>query len=94
MSTSGATYNPVLQIWIQTETQRPWIECVGDFSRSPYGETAMTETHEGVDQSEGVGSPLGETAFTRTHEGVDQSEAIQSGLDDNCCPGNGLIGGI
>ena len=83
LSISGATYDSLRQMWIHEETGRPWVEWAQESAPSPYGETAITETHEGVDQSEVVSSQIGETAFTRTHEGADQSEAVQSRSGDS-----------
>ena len=79
---SNASYCPDQQLWICNDTHRPWVSLAIDQpGASDYGETPITETREGVDQSEGsnhlYGSDYGETIQTKTHEGVDQTEASE-----------------
>ena len=71
-------YDAQLQIWMDRCADVPVINsCVGVDS-TKFGETTITETQEGVDQSEVQhlrASSFGETTLTKTAEGVDQSEA-------------------
>jgi len=75
-------YDPMMQLWIDSASGTPLIETFGDSpSASKYGETTMTETREGADQSESTihASSYGETTITKTREGADQSEATVLG---------------
>jgi|SRR5208337_4115473 len=84
--TSDEVYDPNLQIWISRKGDVPLVllmktEAV-DCGRTPFGETLITETREGVDQSEGStfsipASPFGETIMTKTQEGTDQTETFE-----------------
>lgn len=87
-------YDPKRQLWIERESGRPLVSQRRDrpaatFQASEFGETLLTKTSEGVDQTESrpaihlddrqtelSASEFGETVLTRTHEGVDQSETI------------------
>lgn len=74
-------YDPSLQLWVDCASGQPLVECLSLGSAgSKYGETSMTDTREGADQSEGTlqATTYGETTRTKTREGADQSEA--SGL--------------
>ena len=76
---SNEHYDPVLQLWIDSASGRPLIETLRDSpDASKYGETQLTDTREGVDQSEGTiqASAYGETTITKTREGADQTEAV------------------
>ena len=72
-------YDSERQLWIDEETEVPVVllNASGDISR--YGETTITETREGADQSE-IGmmraSTYGETTLTKTVEGADQGEVV------------------
>jgi hypothetical protein len=71
-------YDPIRQLWIETDTGEPLVNRLRSQARaSQYGETTITETREGADQAETTlqASPYGETIMTKTHEGVDQTEA-------------------
>jgi len=49
-----------------------------DFQASQFGETTLTRTREGADQTEDTsleGSQFGETTLTNTQEGADLTEA-------------------
>ena len=56
----------------------PSVSCMRTHAQpTQFGETTLTETREGVDQTEGntlQASQLGETTLTKTREGADQSE--------------------
>ena len=70
-------FDEELQLWMSPATGRP---LVSDYAApadnsSDLGETVMTRTREGADQTEGVrGSDLGETIVTKTQEGIDTTE--------------------
>lgn len=70
-------YDLQRQLWINTATGVPVVGESSVNRASQFGETSITETREGADQSE-VSSPsasqFGETTLTRTHEGYDQRE--------------------
>ncbi len=72
------TYDRYLQIWIDKETACPLVESVRTtIHSSQFGETTLTETREGTDQTEFItpqASPFGETMMTKTVEGADQFE--------------------
>lgn len=74
-------YDDKLQIWVDQETGKSIV--LQSFENSPkiicsdFGETTMTKTQEGADQTETIGfSDFGETAITETREGADQTEMI------------------
>ncbi len=73
-------YNPELQIWINLRSNIPIVLSCESLSPTRYGETTMTETREGADQTE-VSliqvSRFGETSFTKTFEGADQGEGAE-----------------
>lgn len=72
------TYDDRLQIWIDRESGLPAVICAQmQTLPSPFGETTLTETREGADQSEIAdlrASQFGETTMTKTREGTDQVE--------------------
>lgn len=71
------SYDNDRQIWIDNQSNQPLVETLNDQKCSKYGETLITETGEGVDQSEVLSnSDFGETIYTATNEGVDQREMI------------------
>lgn len=78
----GRSYDPKRQLWIDDETGEAWVLYQarlqqGDRSRTRYGETLITQTTEGIDESEGVqATEVGETMITRTSERPDESEAV------------------
>lgn len=70
-------YDPVRQLWIDSQSDEPLVSRLQQSTpASQYGETSITETREGADQSEGTlqASPYGETSITKTQEGADQTE--------------------
>ncbi len=71
-------YDVERQIWIDEREGLPLVEVLINVnSATNFGETLITATREGVDQSEisTLGSTqVGETTMTKTHEGADQSE--------------------
>ena len=72
------SYDTVRQLWIDADSDEPLVTRFGrSVPASQYGETSLTETREGADQSEGTihASPYGETSITKTQEGADQSES-------------------
>jgi len=69
-------YDPLRQIWISSESGKPLVLELAVHA-SQFGETSLTETREGVDQSELAhvrASNFGETTVTKTWEGQDQTE--------------------
>lgn len=71
-------YDEDRQLWIDRNSGVPLV-CSTRTHAQPtqFGETTITETREGVDQTEGTAlqaSQLGETTLTKTREGVDQTE--------------------
>ena len=70
-------YDLQRQLWVNAATGVPMVaeSCINRASQ--FGETSITKTREGADQSE-VSSPsasqFGETSITETREGADQSE--------------------
>lgn len=66
------------QLWIDQGSGEPLIRRIQDrVQPSQFGETTITETREGADQSEVTrltASQFGETTITKTQEGADQSE--------------------
>ena len=74
-------YCPHEQLWKNIRTGVPVVSSSMHGDASPYGETLITETREGIDQAEisaTVPSPFGETCLTRTREGADESEITSS----------------
>jgi hypothetical protein len=74
-------YDDNLQIWINQDTGKSIV--LQSFENSmkrfctDFGETTLTRTQEGADQTEVIGaSEFGETLMTETREGADQSEMI------------------
>ncbi len=72
----GARYDTNRQMWI-TRDGVPLVQVIAGSPASDFGETIVTKTTEGVDQTEGAGiaSDFGETIVTATREGVDQTES-------------------
>ena len=80
--TSEHTYDPQQQIWIDNRTGVPLVISSIDHNDSRFGETTLTETREGADQSESISiydSRFGETTLTKTREGADQGEGAVFG---------------
>lgn len=70
-------YDPQLQIWMDVRTGAPVVNSSVHVDATRFGETTITETREGADQSEIQrlrASNFGETTITKTSEGTDQSE--------------------
>jgi len=71
-------YDSQRQLWIDQISGMPLVSCMQAHTHpSTYGETTMTETREGADQSEGAAfqaSPFGETTVTKTSKGADRTE--------------------
>jgi len=71
-------YDEHWQIWIHKNSGMPLVCCLRTHAQpTQFGETTITATREGVDQTEGAAlqvSEFGETIQTRTHEGMDQTE--------------------
>ena len=74
----GELYDRNQQLWIDLKSGEPLVRCMQTrVQASAFGETTITETREGTDQSEAVGftaSQFGETLMTKSMEGTDQSE--------------------
>lgn len=72
------TYDDRLQLWIDNESGLPAVLCTqGQEQQSNFGETTLTETREGADQTEISdlqASRFGETTMSKTMEGTDQAE--------------------
>src|ERR1051325_11353572 len=72
-------YDKNLQLWVDRNSGTPLVLCLERHAQnSKYGETTITVTREGVDQSEGtalVASQYGETTHTAMREGIDQTES-------------------
>lgn len=69
-------YDPQLQLWLSRATGEP-IVLQKPLRGSEFGETTVTATREGLDQSEITDlslSDFGETPMTKTSEGQDESE--------------------
>lgn len=73
-------YDVERQIWADRPSGRPVVELMASpCSQSQFGETMLTKTHEGADQSEVAAleaSQFGETTITETREGADQREIV------------------
>jgi hypothetical protein len=70
-------YDEHRQLWIDKISGMPLVSCLRTYAQSQFGETTLTETREGADQTEAAalqGSEFGETIQTRTREGMDQTE--------------------
>ena len=70
-------YDPQQQLWIDSQTGVPLVLSSAAANTTRFGETTITETREGIDQTETHSihaSRFGETTITKTQEGVDQSE--------------------
>lgn len=74
---SEDVYDSELQIWVDGTSGIPVILSSMNVDLTRYGETTITETREGTDQTEVTSlneTRYGETTLTRTIEGADQSE--------------------
>jgi hypothetical protein len=73
-------YDPGRQLWVDCASGVPLVLSIQTRS-SNFGETTLTETREGVDQSEMIStlsaSTFGETSLSKTHEGIDQVEGTK-----------------
>lgn len=72
-------YDDVRQIWINMATGMPVVTENDRQQASKFGETSITETREGADQSEVStinASRFGETSMTKSFEGHDQGESV------------------
>lgn len=72
-------YDYTRQIWVNATTDMPVVAEYNTQQASKFGETSITETREGADQSEVStinASRFGETSFTKTAEGHDQGESV------------------
>lgn len=70
-------YDEYRQLWIDKNAGMPLVSCMRTHAQSQFGETTLTETREGADQTEGAAlhaSQFGETIKTMTRESVDQPE--------------------
>jgi hypothetical protein len=70
-------YDAHRQLWVDKKSGIPLVLSMRAHGQSEFGETTITETREGADQTEGVdlqASAFGETSITKTFEGADQSE--------------------
>ena len=75
--TSEHIYDSQQQLWIDNQTGVPLVVSSVGHNASRFGETPLTESFEGIDQSETTSihaSRFGETTLTRSIEGVDQGE--------------------
>lgn len=69
-------YDPKLQIWIDIRSGLPLVQTLSRSASTKFGETTLTESREGVDQSAVfsiTASTFGETTMTKSQEGVDQT---------------------
>jgi len=77
---SEELYDEHRQLWIDKDSGEPLVSCLRTQAQSSqFGETQITETREGVDQSEIAAfraSHFGETTITKTTEGIDHSEIV------------------
>jgi hypothetical protein len=76
---ANQAYDAEKQIWIDTNTGEAVVsqELADPIGASRFGETTITETREGADQTEVAGiqaSRFGETSMTKSMEGTDQGE--------------------
>ena len=75
---SEEEYDQQRQLWVDRKTQEPLVSRLHrELTASQYGETSLTETREGADQSDSTlqMSSYGETTMTKTREGADMTEA-------------------
>jgi hypothetical protein len=78
-------YDSERQLWVDARSGEPLVgrtvlQDANGLLPSPFGETLLTATVEGADQSEISASPFGETSMTKTVEGTDQAESISAAL--------------
>jgi hypothetical protein len=75
---AGEVYEPNQQLWVDIETHVPVVNILrAKIDPTRFGETLLTATREGADQSEVSalqGTQFGETTMTKTFEGTDQGE--------------------
>ena len=75
---ANEVYDEHQQLWIDRTTGEHLVRRMQAGSNpTQFGETTMTETREGTDQSEVTtleASQFGETSMSKTREGVDQGE--------------------
>ena len=80
--TEGEKYDRVRQLWIDVATGQPLVNgWRADVQGSAFGETTLTRSREGADQTELTtldASRFGETTLTKTFEGQDQGESVSS----------------
>lgn len=72
-------YDHNRQIWVNIATGNPVVNEDNTQKASRFGETSITETREGIDQTEVSAlnsSRFGETSITKSNEGHDQSESV------------------
>jgi len=80
---SWEIYDSERQLWIDANSgaplvQRANVQGENSLSTTEFGETALTKTREGTDQSESsTVSSFGETVLTRTREETDQAEGLR-----------------
>ena len=70
-------YDRQRQVWIDSRSGVPVVVSSVGAHASRYGETTITETREGADQTEVASihaSRFGETTITKSMEGADQGE--------------------
>jgi len=79
-SQTNEIYDPNQQLWLDIETRVPVVSMLRTIvDPTKFGETLLTATREGADQSEVSalqGTQFGETSMTKTLEGADQGEVI------------------
>lgn len=78
---AGQVYDASRQLWINRATGIPVVieAASARHESSRYGETTLTESREGADQSEVAAidlSRFGETTLTRSQEGADAAEGM------------------
>lgn len=77
---TGTRYCHEQQLWIDADGV-PIVMKQANSKASDFGETTVTLTREGIDQTESeisLASDYGETTFTKTSEGHDATEVLCS----------------
>lgn len=77
-ASSEEEYDQQRQLWVDRKSQEPLVSQLHrGVEASQYGETTLTETREGADQTDSAfqASSYGETTVTKTREGADMTEA-------------------
>ena len=77
-ASSEEEYDQHRQLWVDRKSQEPLVSRIQrEIEASQYGETSLTETREGADQTDSAfhASSYGETTVTKTREGADMTEA-------------------